>query len=162
MEIEALKRGIQDAEVAAEALKRAGALGVDLDRRRQGNREALRALRKHADAAAGFAPGSARRGRPSTRSLCPASSRAPRDDARAFVERDQARVEAAVAENDRAKKQALRRPGTGGVPETVGKGLDALANLEDTTSARARRERMERRRKRSEAPRGRDKHEMLR
>ena len=55
-------------------------------------------------------------------------------------------VEAAVAENDRAKKQALRRLGeTGGVPETVGKGLlDAFVNLEDTTSARARRERMER------------------
>jgi hypothetical protein len=149
MEIEALKRGIQDAEVAAEALKRAGALGVDLDRRRQGNREALRALRKHADAAAGFAPGSGAPRPPKHAFVfCPGGviARMPRDDARAFVERDQARVEAAVAENDRAKKQALRRLGeTGGVPETVGKGLlDAFVNLEDTTSARARKERMER------------------
>lgn len=39
--MEQLKQGIQQVEVAADAFKCAKAKGVELDRRRQGNRECL-------------------------------------------------------------------------------------------------------------------------
>jgi len=44
--MEKLKQGIQEVEVAADAFKLAKAKGIDLDRRRQGNRECLAALRR--------------------------------------------------------------------------------------------------------------------
>ena len=55
--MEQLKTGIQQAEVAAEALKLTTKTGIELDRRRQGNRECLRALRKQDIALAERQPG---------------------------------------------------------------------------------------------------------
>jgi len=132
--MEQLKRGIVQVEVAADALKRASSRGVELDRRRQGDREAAHALRKQAKAAAERAPGDPRP--PANAFVFQPGGvivRMPRDAALDLVERDAATVEQEIRDNDREKKRALKELGDkGGVPDTVGEGLlGAFVNLRD-------------------------------
>ena len=136
--MEQLKRGIVQVEVAADALKRASSRGVELDRRRQGDREAAHALRKQAKAAAERAPGDPRP--PANAFVFQPGGvivRMPRDAALDLVERDMATVEQEIRDNDREKKRALKELGDkGGVPDTVGKGLlGAFVNLRDDGGA---------------------------
>ena len=133
--VEQLKAGIQRAEVAAEALKLTSRTGVELDRKRQGNRECLRALRKQDNAARERQPGDPR---PPARSFHfrPGGVvvRMARAESIAALERDQARLEADIDANEVAKKKALKDLGdVGGVPDSVGRGLlDAFVNLRDS------------------------------
>ena len=126
------KRGIVQVEVAADALKRASSRGVELDRRRQGDREAAHALRKQAKAAAERAPGDPRP--PANAFVFQPGGvivRMPRDAALDLVERDAATV-GAGSDNDREKAAAKELGDKGGVPDTVGEGLlGAFVNLRD-------------------------------
>ena len=137
--VEQLKADIQRAEVAAEALKLTSRTGVELDRKRQGNRECLRALRKQDIAARERQPGDLR---PPARSFQfrPGGVvvRMTRAESIAALERDQARLEADIDANAVAKKKALKDLNdAGGVPDSVGQGLlNAFVNLRDDTGAK--------------------------
>ena len=134
--VEQLKAGIQRAEVAGEALKLTSRTGVELDRKRQGNRECLRALRKQDIAARERRPGDPR---PPARSFQfrPGGVivRVTREESIAALERDQERLEADITANEVAKKKALKDLNDkGGVPDSVGQGLlNAFVNLRDDT-----------------------------
>lgn len=134
--VEQLKAGIQRAEVAGEALKLTSRTGVELDRKRQGNRECLRALRKQDIAARERRPGDPR---PPARSFQfrPGGVivRMTREESIAALERDQERLEADITANEVAKKKALKDLNDkGGVPDSVGQGLlNAFVNLRDDT-----------------------------
>ena len=137
--VEQLKAGIQRAEVAAEALKLTSRTGVELDRKRQGNRECLRALRKQDIAARERQPGDPR---PPARSFQfrPGGVvvRMTRDESIAALERDQARLEADITANEKAKKRALKNLNDqGAVPDSVGQGLlNAFVNLRDDAKSK--------------------------
>ena len=137
--VEQLKAGIQRAEVAAEALKLTSRTGVELDRKRQGNRECLRALRKQDIAARERQPGDPR---PPARSFQfrPGGVvvRMTRDESIAALERDQARLEADITANEMAKKRALKNLNDqGAVPDSVGQGLlNAFVNLRDDAKSK--------------------------
>ena len=141
--MEQLKTGIQQAEVAAEALKLTTKTGIELDRRRQGNRECLRALRKQDIALAERQPGDPK---PPANSfqfrpggvIC----RMTRGEALHSLEQDQQRIENDIMENELAKKKALQNLNDkGGVPDTVGQGLlNAFVNLKANNSGKKQNE----------------------
>ena len=132
--MEQLKAGLQAAEVAAEALKLTSTTGVELDRKRQGNRECLRALRKQDIARNERQPGDPK---PPSMSFQfrPGGVivRMTRAETIASLEKDQERLEADISVNEIAKKKALQNLNEkGGVPDTVGQGLlNAFVNLKD-------------------------------
>mmetsp|Transcript_23208 Transcript_23208/g.56984 ORF Transcript_23208/g.56984 Transcript_23208/m.56984 type:complete len:141 (+) Transcript_23208:73-495(+) len=132
--MEKLKANIQQVEVAGDHLKVARAMAVELDIRRQGNRECLVALRKQEKAAAepvrGVEPPPANAWvfRPGQVIV-----RMPRGEAKALVETDQEAVEVEIRDNERAVKRALKDlDDKGAIPGSVGSGLlNAFVNLED-------------------------------
>ena len=130
--MEQLKAGIQQAEVAAEALKLTSKHGIELDRRRQGNRECLRALRKQ-DIQLNERKPSDQKPPPNSYMFRPGGLivRMPRAELIHSLESDQARIEGDITENEISKKRALKNLNDkGGVPDTVGQGLlNAFVNL---------------------------------